>query len=1230
MLSSRRRNTQGRRPSSRVSRVNVPKEDPATVKKFLSAVQTKEKLHMGPQGAADALAIKLATLREMNPGGVQSSEFLLSREAREAREKRDLDAANLAKSERISDNIGWSPTLFGGKGGKQRGGGVVPPDDKNRLAKMEVLRQVTYENVPPGTDNEGLTCKNLAKATSSNSCPAGTVAKAVAGTWEKAKKDKQFAFDVCCEAEPALSTEEKEKGVSSGSRFFSVSRAKEAAVYRFLKRVEQDMSVINGYFEKFGPAIQQKFNDDPQVKERFVKAMDNLKFVWKVISSEMTYCSEQLRNAEKTASDFSYEEARSDLVFSGCGPELVDRLFISSKVLYFKRLKAVTTIMKKVVANYDYEKYSKQREEIGSSNSYAVSKWMQLLGTTVSESFSKSWGFVKYQVGGLGATTMIAFGAGFLAVMMMIATGLGPLGLLGAVGVQMPGAASVALMQSYGIAVKVSAEKVLESITLPIFANITATIPGPILLMVKAMPALMWLFQRMSIVSKALAFMKEQMLNYVSGSGHVYRGLRSLFNKFTVLASQTPQFRSAVLTASADEVVNMDADFYAKIEQTAKKPELGMGMSLLGRFINIFIGMMESKTMQWVLWFGQVGGNLVDNSVTGLAAKSMSALAAGAARVTNAIGTDFGVSAAVTAATAVMQKMVGKTFLASPLEEFGTFQNEVSDMVGIAERDIIPEMTMENISLVTGKAIKNRFHALLPDVVFKKLFDPVTDDAQVYVPMSLWEYGDKVKTSGDELLKTILQGDSQKTYQQTFEAIKKNWGEQSTDISGFVAKGLWGFSKADIEKMYEEGVTDKTLVLRYAVSKAREGIISSNYTVTEEAANALNAAAQAASQQAEVIAQAEKIRKAILGSIPEPPASMKAALNLEITAESMASAEKDVKNSYIVWVADDADDMAVSAAKTEMIKDTMEKLVDRYQVDGLFNAVMKNFESIKFKVIEVVGKASEAQGYAQADNVSFNEAVNNMGEDATKIRAAMTEAGSNNLESYTMPSNFRSLNKEELVKLFKSDQQQAMSAVMRDYTLRGMASTVKIQVGEYATLVKQKAYEKADALTQHILGISLNDFSNWSNADLAWFLGIIMLFMAGIVATFYFTSMSVEEVFSNTELEEKVVQDLLKKNGNEIQHSLELFGRVRRVPNAAAVYQRSRAVHGKTSEEAIQAVARAFAYECPDGDDKCTQPDISMFDMSKIKLVPPAETAGTTSRPQQENLMVQRIMSRIA
>lgn len=1219
--------------------MELPKEDPATIQKFLSTVATEDTYH----SEENALATKLALLRQMNPGGVGSNEFILSAEAKADRLKRQREAANLLNSTKISETINWSEGLFGGKpavAAGKRGQGSVPANDTNPLAKMQI------------NTISGATCSSLAKPTDSNACPAGQVAKAVAGTWEKAKKDKQYAFDVCCEPEPSMSepapaapatsvigaigsalgfgggggggtatTTPASKNETPAARFFSEARANEAAVYRFLKRVELDMSVINNYFEKFGPAVEQKFNSEPETRQRFVKAMDDLKFVWRVISSEMTYCSEQLRNAETVAKDFSYEEARSDLVFSGCGPELVGTLFVSAKVLYFKRLRTLTTIMKKVVANYDYEKYAKEREEIGQSNSYTVSKWVQLLGTNVRESFESTYAFVKYQVGGLGAVTMIAFGAGILAVMMMVATGLGPLGVLGAIGVNTPiTSAAVATLQGYGATVAAAAGGVLESITTTILSYITITIPAPVLTMMAAMPALCWLLQRMDVVSKAMMFMREQILNYVSGSGHVYRGLRSLFNKFTVLASQAPQFRSAVLAASADDIVSKDADFFEQIEQRAKTPELGLGMSLLARFLNMFIGMMSSGPMRWVIWFCSVGTAVANSNVVALGVKGASAVAYGATAVaktvTDMLGTDFGTSAAIAAASAEISRMTmnggeGGSWFASPIEEFSKFKEEVSTMKDIANEQIIQGMTMENLTKVAWRSVKNSLGFLgmsLPDY---------KDDDEVYVPTSIWDNIAKIGNSSSDLIRTILGTANQKVYKESYDALKGALGDQYSDIPGFVSKALWGFSPEQITKMYEQGVTDKTLVIRFIESSAFKSVSETIGWSSDSKTDAYENA---------VLAYANKLREKMLNGIEKIPDAM-AELKKNITTQSLAIAKKKFKNAYVVWVPQGSSDEEADARKLLAIQEQMEKLVETYKVQGLFNAVVENLKYIKVTVCEFVDKAGRARGLVELDSTSMTGQLANMSNRA-QIEEIMKKAGVEGYKKFTLPADWAGLSDEDLAKAFNPNTLAESSEIMRGYTLRGAARTVQVKVQDYVAVVQKNVEDTAKEVLQ-TLGLS-TDPSNWSLQDIAWLLGIVMLFMAAVVTTFYFTKMSVEEVFTNTELEDKVVKDLLAKHGDEIQQSLELFGRVRRVPNAAAVYQRARAVHGKSSEQALQAVAQAFAYNCPPGSgDKCTQPDAAMFDMSKIRLVPPPEAAGTITREQQQKLMLARLMARM-
>jgi hypothetical protein len=1144
-------------------------------------------------------------------------EFVLTRDARTARLKREQDASRAAESNRVVGEIQYKPGMWGGgqsaDGSKPSREHTGLSGDRHRLASMKV-------QAISGT------CTDLADATKSNACPPDMVAKAVKGTWEKAKNDKQFAFDVCCESESAVTEDEKKEGITNVSeRFFKSASAKEAAVYRFLKRVELDMEAINSYFDKFGPAIQNKFNEEPELKARFVKGMENLKFVWKVVSTELTFCSQKLQQAQKTAADFSYAEARSDLAFSGCAPEFVDTVYVSAKVLYFRRLREITSLMKKVVANYDYEYYEKEREQIGTSDSSTASKWLGLLSNNIRESFSSTWAFVKYQTSGLGAKVMILFMASIFAVLVLIS--LGPASVLAALAAA-PGVQLAAAATSLGMSVVTAAGSAISAVTATVYAGIVATFPTWLLPLIQLMPGLIWMMQRLSLMSKIMETMKTQIMNYASGTGHVYQGLRNVFDKFGVLESQKVKFRSAVLTADADEIVGMDDKFYAAIEQRAKTPQLGVVMSGFAKILNMFIGVMNSSIVKSVLWFASLGNDLINGSYR-VIGKGMAVAAAAASAASNALGTDFGLSTAVTAATVVLGKIVNQKelFAVADMEQLSKELTDAKQQIG----GLVDGLTFDNVVEVSKQTLIGKLRNNLPSVVVEAIFDTKTSgEDKLYVPMSMWTLADSVTTESSIAYRKILA--EQQIFKATHDNIKAKFGDDSTSIKQFIVRGLWGFSPEEIREAARDAEEGGTLLVKGKAIMWNYSMAKADQSYWEAAKSAIGVqpseeAAKAVAKQKWITEKAEEIMKNITSGLPNPmnEAEMKTYVD-----SATKVGETAAETSYFIFEPEDGANLG-SETKGEFMArqwkevsdnkfsdNVMKEHVQMLQREGLINKVYRVYN-------EITAKFSEAGKLVDFENGAFDAAVGNEPKDIQeKIAAARAATGMEGATRIVLPTNFAALSQEELTKAFQAETQRSQAALMDDYTLQGAAKTVKIKVKDFASAAQEAAVDGIKRIT----GAETMDMSTWSMENWLWLVGTIVLFLSTITALHFFTSMGVQEVFDKKELEDSKIKELLKQHGEEIEKSLSMFGRIRRAPNAAAVYQRARAVEGKSSEAALQAVAATLAYHCPPGDKECTQPDVNTFDLGTIKLIPD-KSVGTVSRPQQEDMMVQKILQRM-
>jgi hypothetical protein len=217
--------------------------------------------------------------------------------------------------------------------------------------------------------------------------------------------------------------------------------------------------------------------------------------------------------------------------------------------------------------------------------------------------------------------------------------------------------------------------------------------------------------------------------------------------------------------------------------------------------------------------------------------------------------------------------------------------------------------------------------------------------------------------------------------------------------------------------------------------------------------------------------------------------------------------------------------------------------------------------------------------------------------------------------------------------MFAPEFQQEMSYYTEGMRLQGDGKTYSIKVAQGIRWIKNAAaasVRSARNTVSQAYGSAVQgvlDFADLSIDKKAQLLCTLLLAYLTLTAVNWATSMAQEEIFGDTEKDKAEIKRLLQESNGSLEKSLEIFGRIRAVPNAAAVYQRARTVHGLDPQAALQAVSDAYANECPPGATDCKQPNKSMFDTSK-----PGHQADLTklaqsglSRKDQERLMADKI-----
>lgn len=1216
--------------------------DPATVVKLLKKVQAQQKQQAAQQSAARSARSSVS----LRSGPPNHRDFLLYQMAQRQHAKRQQEQAEdqrrqqgMKQSQHVVGTVTFSQFVES-SGGKVSTKHIAAGDPYEKLAYADIKHQTEAGQTLP-----------LANPKSGDACGPDKVAVTVTDAFSKSKKDGKYVFDVVCDLETKACSKDGTCGAST-EKYLEVLEERQNHVYRFLDHMAIDIDVIGSYFKEFQSKLQETFQSNPGMKAKVEKALNDLQFVYQVVERDMVYCSAKLRDAQTTGSQ-SMREALSDLAFSGCDLKMTSHLLNAVRVLYFRRMQTVRRIMETIVTGYDFHKFREERAEAGVTNEwFRMGNWgVTGISIAIRERFASASAFVGNALASIGSKTIISFVAVVFAA-LVVTGAVVPSSVLAAFGfTTSAGAVSAAGTMASGWYAGVSASLTANT-TIALegaMSGISYVLPNWAMYLVTLMPMACTLFGQVDLLAKAMDFLRGQIKNYASGQGYVFQPIRNLLSKVGTIIQTRKRLRSAVLRASTDPTLASQKADYDYLEQYG---EVGWTMKTFLIFCNIIIGMTQSNTAQAALWMCRTVNAAKNGSIAGFASGTASAVGTLTANLTgNSI-----LQGALSGGMGIFEKLSGKDVMpADVIEEINKVREQFANATGSQEwGNVLPGMTADGIIQVTKEQLLQAYAALVGDdsadynQLRTALGGAVTD--ALFLPQSVWKH---LKDVGMRGLLSLVASSAQSAMKSVYTLMV----EVAPDAAIWVYQSIAGYSPEQIVRtVIKKDVADaQKLISLWASSK----VIDQTRQSIEQAQQMLLKASTEGPGHA---AKLKEYAEALAGGAIEGAAKEVADHIIAQTTSNLQSLAPGMSASEQVKAAVTAGAAAVSKIKTLKEKlvllpedatvDQMYKLYDdatqaklkdmvvEQQRAGVFNRIAEAYDSFKVTFFDIQDAAiNEVLGaqpivleredfiaslvQIRADNPEYHSKVVKMlGADGTASSGAFASIGS----KVVLPRDFynMSYSDDKLQAIFKGDFQQEMAIYAHGLTVRGLGRTFDIKVRQAYRWTVNKSFEARDYAAGKI-----TEFANMAIEDQAWFLGTVIFALMVITGVSWATSMSQEEMFEDSERESAEIKKLLAQSNGSLEESLDTFGRIRAVPNAAAVYQRARTVHGLNPAEALQAVAQAFDNVCPPGSTDCQQPDKSMFDtslpghradLSKI-------AAKGLSRKDQERLMAEKISS---